>query len=52
MHINFIPPKKVIGDWKKDYTSMNESMFYGETLSFEELISRLQELKKRINKSE
>lgn len=51
-HIDFIPPEKVIGDWKKDYTSMKESMFYGETLSFEELITRLQELRKRINKIE
>ena len=51
-HIDFIPPEKVIGDWKKDYTSMKESMFYGETLSFEELIGRLQELRKRINKIE
>jgi len=31
---------------------MKESMFYGETLSFEELIGRLQELRKRINKIE
>ena len=51
-HINFIPPEKVIGDWKKDYASMKESMFYGETLSFEELIGKLQELRNRINKIE
>ena len=51
-HIDFIPPEKVIGDWKKDYTSMKESMFYGETLSFDELIGRLQELRKRINEIE
>lgn len=49
-YIDFIPPEKLIGDWKKDYASMKESMFYGETLSFEELIRRLQELRDRINK--
>lgn len=49
-YIDFIPPEKVIADWKKDYTSMKESMFYGEVLSFEELMRRLKELRDRINK--
>jgi len=51
-HIDFIPPDKVIGDWKQDYSSMKESMFYGDTISFEELIERLKELKHKINKTE
>jgi len=26
-HIDFIPTEKVIGDWKKVYVSMKESIF-------------------------
>ncbi len=51
-YIDFIPPKKVIGDWKNDYKNMKESMFYGETLSFEKLIERLTKLKGQINEIE
>lgn len=45
--INFIPPAEVIQLWKKDYQAMQEFMIYGETLEFDNLLSRLQELKKR-----
>jgi hypothetical protein len=47
--INFIPPKEVIKDWQKDYELMAQTMLYGEVLAFEELITRLTELKRRIN---
>lgn len=47
--LNFIPPKEVINDYEKDYQAMKESMFYGETDSFENLISKLKELNDRIN---
>ncbi|MDN5215355.1 nucleotidyl transferase AbiEii/AbiGii toxin family protein [Fulvivirgaceae bacterium BMA12] len=43
--IDFIPPKEIIGAWEKDYSTMRESMIYGETLSFEKLIERLKELR-------
>jgi len=48
--LDFIPPKEVIKDYAKDYEAMKESMFYGKTDSFDDLIKRLQKLKDRINK--
>ncbi|MGB0879128.1 MAG: nucleotidyl transferase AbiEii/AbiGii toxin family protein [Polaribacter sp.] len=47
--INFIPPEVEIYKWKKDYMTMQESMFYGETESFENLIKKLKKLNGRIN---
>ncbi len=42
--LNFIPPETVIKAWEKDYQTMQESMIYGESLKFEKLIERLEEL--------
>ena len=36
--------------FKKDYLAMKESMFYGETESFDNLIEKLRKLNNRINK--
>jgi len=47
--INIIPPEEILKDWEKDYTAMKESMFYGDTISFSELIKRIGELNARIN---
>jgi len=47
--LNFIPPNSVIQDWENDYLDMQESMFYGETESFIDLIKKLTELNKKIN---
>lgn len=47
--INFIPPNEIIGEWEKDYNQMQESMIYIESLSFDKLLVRMAELKKRIN---
>ena len=47
--LNFIPPAEVIDEYEKDYLAMKESMFYGETESFENLIKKLKELNDRIN---
>lgn len=47
--INFIPPKEIIKKWEKDYADMQESMFYGETESFDNLINKLDSLNKKIN---
>lgn len=49
-HINFIPPENVIDEWKEDYRNMEESMFFGKTLSFEKLIDKLKRFNKRVNK--
>lgn len=47
--LNFIPPKEIIEEYEKDYTAMKESMFYGETESFIDLIKKLKKLNTRIN---
>lgn len=46
--INIIPPKETLKDWEKDYKTMQESMFYGTTLSFDKLMERIAELNTRI----
>lgn len=46
--LNFIPPEAVIKAWEKDYQTMQESMIYGESLMFEELIERLEELQSKL----
>jgi len=48
--INILPPEETIKDWEKDYKTMQESMFYGETISFDKLIERITELNTRIKK--
>ncbi|MDT0621134.1 nucleotidyl transferase AbiEii/AbiGii toxin family protein [Croceitalea vernalis] len=47
--LNFIPPKEIIEEYEKDYSAMKESMFYGETESFVDLIKKLKKLNSRIN---
>jgi predicted nucleotidyltransferase component of viral defense system len=48
--INIVPPEETIKHWEKDYKTMQESMFYGSTISFGKLIERITELNTRINK--
>lgn len=48
--IRFLPSEATLKDWENDYKAMRESMFYGESLSFSELMDRLHSLQKRINK--
>ena len=50
--LNFIPPKEIMDEYEKDYEAMKESMFYGETDSFENLIKKLKKLNDRINNLE
>ena len=47
--INPIPPDLIIEAWEKDYAAMQESMLFNPSLSFAQLIERIQELKSRIN---
>ncbi len=47
--LNFIPSENIIEKWKKDYKDMQESMFYGKTVSFDKLIMKLKELNIEIN---
>lgn len=46
--INIVPPEETIKHWEKDYRTMQESMFYGVTISFDKLIERITELNTRI----
>lgn len=47
--LSFIPPKSIIKEWEKDYQSMQHHFIYEErSLSFDELINRLDELTARI----
>lgn len=46
--INIIPSEETIKDWEKDYKTMQESMIYGDTISFDKLIERITELDTRI----
>jgi len=47
--INFVPPKELISEWFKDYKTMQNNMIYGESLSFEQLLDRMNELKNRFS---
>lgn len=47
--INIIPPEDIKGEWEKDYKTMQESMLFNPSLSFDNLLDRMQELKMRIN---
>ncbi len=48
--LSFIPPESEIEKWKEDYKKMQESMFYGETSTFDRLLEKLKSLQDRINK--
>lgn len=45
--IVLLPPEGVRKLWEDDYKAMQESMIYGEHISFEELLHRLEELQTR-----
>ncbi|MFH1853054.1 MAG: nucleotidyl transferase AbiEii/AbiGii toxin family protein [Candidatus Neomarinimicrobiota bacterium] len=47
--INPIPPESIWNDWKQDYNKMQRNMIYGDSLSFNELIDRIRQLKEKIN---
>lgn len=44
------PPKQVIDDWQQDYEAMQNTMIYGNSLTFNELINRIKQLEERIRK--
>jgi hypothetical protein len=50
--IQIIPPKEVLPLWERDYELMRERMIYGKSKSFDELISEITALQKRINQKE
>jgi hypothetical protein len=48
-NISIIPPDFIISQWQQDYETMRETMIYGNSLSFNELIDKIKQLNERIN---
>lgn len=46
--INIIPPESVISKWEEDYNKM-QTMIYGKSLSFSEILDKIKQLNERIN---
>lgn len=46
-NIDFVPPRNIIEKWKTDYIAMQESMIYGYSKNFDELISSIESIKER-----
>jgi len=46
--INIIPPQNVIAQWEEDYNKM-QTMIYGKSLPFSELIGKIKQLNQKIN---
>lgn len=46
--LSIVPPSSIIDQWKLDYENMCMHMIYGETESFDEIVSNLKELNDRI----
>lgn len=47
--INLIPPSKVIDLWEADYKTMQENMIHEDSITFDELMIRMEKLMNRIN---
>lgn len=47
--IDIVPPVEVRNEWARDYRAMQESMIFGDSLSFNELLSRISELNGRLH---
>lgn len=47
--IDIVPPEEVRNEWAKHYREMQESMIFGDSLSFTELLSRIGELNDRLH---
>ena len=45
--IILLPPANICAAWKTDYEAMRNTMIYGESLPFEKLLARMEELQKR-----
>lgn len=48
--IRIVPPADIMEAWQKDYATMQETMIYGESLPFENLIEKIRILNERICK--
>lgn len=43
-------PEQAIEEWKADYEDMRRFFIYGQSLEFDELKQRIEELQKRVRK--
>lgn len=48
-NLNPCPPRELWKRWETDYHKMQEEMIHGNSLSFDELIARIQEIANQIN---
>ena len=47
--IDFTIPESIMEAWQDDYAEMRRFFIYGESLEFEELMERIEELQKRVS---
>ena len=45
--IDFVPPDSILNLWEADYRAMQESMIFGESKSFTDLVESIEELRDR-----
>ena len=50
-NICLVPSEQVISDWQQDYEAMQNTMIYGNSLTFNKLISRIKQLEERIRRT-
>lgn len=48
-NLNPVPPKDLLDKWKSDYNAMQKEMIYGESLDFDVLIAKIEQLTHSIN---
>ena len=48
--LQIVPPESIVEEWKKDYEEMQETMIYGDSLPFSQLLDKIRMLNERINK--
>ncbi len=47
--IDFTIPESIMEAWQDDYADMRRFFIYGESLEFDELMQRIEELQKRVS---
>jgi len=50
-NITLIPPAQIIDNWRQDYETMQNTMIYGNSLTFDKLIDRVKQLEERMRKT-
>lgn len=51
-HLRAVPPLSQQPDWKRDYEAMRDSMFFGESPSFEEILDTIAVFQPDLNETE